>query len=66
MFSGGDKKKIKFLDKLLEFLPNVEEMLKKSADTCLLQYAITTDAVIRSEALKQAAQFRNRLFFNDA
>lgn len=72
----------RFMDELLKFLPNVEEMLKKSEDTSLLQYAISSDGllqrigqsqrsddqnadVLQREALRQASQFKHRLFFID-
>lgn len=72
----------RFMDELLKFLPNVEEMLKKSEDTSLLQYAISSDGllqrigqsqrsydqnadVLQREALRQADQFKHRLFFID-
>lgn len=54
----------KVLDELLNFLPNVEEMLKKSCDTCLLQYALMTSGHLNAEAKHQAAKFKNRLFLD--
>lgn len=48
---------------LLEFLPNVEEMLKKCADTTLLQYALNTTGALRAEAARQADAFPQRCFF---
>lgn len=78
----NDKNIERFMDELLRFLPNVEEMLKKSDDTSLLQYAISSDGllqrigqshrsedqnadVLQREALRQAEQFRHRIFFID-
>lgn len=60
----GDTTRIAFLAELQDFLPTIEEAIVKSMDTCLLQYAITTNNSIRREAIKQARLFSNRVWFN--
>lgn len=62
--TGGDKTRATLLDHLMEFLPTIEEFIVKSKNTCLLQYAITADSVIRVEAIKQARKFPQRVWFN--
>lgn len=62
--TGGDVYNATLLDQLTDFLPTVEELIIKSMDTCLLQYAITTDGFIHQEAIKQAEKFPNRVWFN--
>lgn len=62
MFTAGSQNRELLLDELLNFLPNVEEMLKKSKDTCLLQYALMTRGHLQKEAIRQSSQFKHRLF----
>lgn len=62
--TGNDQTKLAFLQDLTEFLKTIEELIIKSMDTCLLQYAITTDTAVRLEALKQARMFPHRIWFN--
>lgn len=62
IFTAGSVSRGLLLDELLNFLPNVEEMLKKSKDTCLLQYALMTRDYLNVEAKRQALQFGHRLF----
>lgn len=63
--SQSENRKI-ILDELIEFLPNIEEMMFKSMDTCLLQYAINTSQFsLRNEALRQSRKFPNRIWFQD-
>lgn len=62
--TGGDRARLDHLQDLQNFLPTIEEAIVKSMDTCLLQYAITTDNGIRQEAIKQAKMFPNRVWFN--
>lgn len=50
---------------LNEFLPNVEECIFKSVDSCLLQYAITANGKLQQEAQKQSKKFRNRVWMFD-
>lgn len=63
--TNHDNRLVTLLNELLEFLPNVEELITKSKDTCLLQYAITTDSELQLEAQRQAATFENRIWFDD-
>lgn len=62
---GSVPKRIKFIDELTDFLANIEEILIGTPDTCLLQYALTADDLIRFEAQKQAKKFTNRIWFSD-
>lgn len=62
--TGHDQMKLTLLEELMDFLKTIEELIIKSMDTCLLQYAITTDNAIRLEALKQARMFPHRVWFN--
>lgn len=50
---------------LLDFLPCIEEMLVRSTDTCLLQYALMADGLITKEAEKQASQFPDKIWFTE-
>lgn len=69
--AGNDRQKSeirkRILDELIIFLPNIEEMMFKSRDTCLLQYAINASMQIalRNEALRQTRKFPNRVWFQD-
>lgn len=40
-------------------------MMVKSTDACLIQYAIQSKGIIQDEAIKQAFQYDNRLWFTD-
>jgi APAF-1 helical domain len=62
---GAHLEQEEFRTELLEFLPDVEEFLFKSKDTCLLQYALTRSGLLREEAFKQAAMYPNRLWMED-
>lgn len=59
------KENYEILMDLIDFLPNVEEMLFKSPDACLLQYAINYEGDLKNEALRQAAKFTNRIWMED-
>lgn len=62
-FAGKNKSNARFLRSLFKFLPNVEEMIVKSQDTCLLQYAITaTEEILKERAIQQAKKFPNRIW----
>lgn len=67
--AGNDSKsenRKRILDELIVFLPNIEEMMFKSMDTCLLQYAINNSQFsLRNEALRQSRKFPNRIWFQD-
>lgn len=52
-----------FLDELLQFLKSSEEVICKSGDTCMLQYAMTAGGLLQEEAIKQAKQFTDRVWF---
>lgn len=65
LITAGDPKKETFLDELLQFLKRAEEMVCKSQDTSLLQYAITSGGILQEEAIKQAKQFTDRVWFHD-
>ncbi|XP_055854112.1 uncharacterized protein LOC129917911 isoform X2 [Episyrphus balteatus] len=58
-----DPSKDKLLSELLEFLPSIEEMLFRSADTCLLQYALMADGLVYEEAVRQASMFSDKVWF---
>lgn len=65
IFSGKNKSNTRFLKSLFEFLPNVEEMIVKSQDTCLLQYAITaSNGILKERAIQQAKKFDNRIWIS--
>lgn len=61
----NNPERLNLLEDLIDFLANVEEMLLRTPDTCLLQYALTIDNVIKSEAIHQARKFPNRIWFTD-
>lgn len=63
--AGNDASRVKLLDDLTDFLANIEEILLRTPDTCLLQYALTTDNAIKTEAMRQAGKFTNRIWFTD-
>lgn len=63
--AGNDSKRVKLLDDLTDFLANIEEILIRSPYTCLLQYALTTGNAIKTEAMRQARKFTNRVWFTD-
>lgn len=65
LITGGTPRKETLLDELLQFLKSSEEMVCKSQDTSLLQYAITSGGVLQEEAIKQAEQFTDRVWFHD-
>lgn len=48
---------------ILDFLPYVEEMLMKSADTTLLQYALNASGALQAEAQRQVDEQPRRVFF---
>ncbi|XP_063709828.1 uncharacterized protein LOC134838265 [Culicoides brevitarsis] len=52
---------------LMEFLLSIEEILLKSPDTCLLQYAFNSkDSIVSKEAERQICQYRDRVWFRDS
>lgn len=56
----------RILDELIIFLPNIEEIMFKSTDTCLLQYAVNASHIaLQNEALRQSRKFPNRVWFQD-
>lgn len=63
--TSGDARNIEFIEQLSTFFSNIEEIITKSPDSCLLQYALGSDGLIKEEALKQAKHFPNRVFFHD-
>lgn len=63
--AGTDAKRIELMDDLTDFLANIEEILIRTPDTCLLQYALTTDNAVQVEAMKQARKFTKRIWFTD-
>ncbi|XP_055383410.1 uncharacterized protein LOC129613396 isoform X2 [Condylostylus longicornis] len=63
--TGGDKYREQLVDSLLEFLPNIEEMIFRSSDTYLLQYALMGNGILHEEAYKQVQQFPDKIFFID-
>lgn len=65
LITGNSPKKEHFLDELLQFLKSSEEIICKSEDTCLLQYALTAGGILQEEAIKQAEQFTDRVWFHD-
>lgn len=64
LITGNPPLKEHFLDELLQFLKSSEEVICKSVDTCMLQYAITAGGVLQDEAIKQAQQFTDRVWFH--
>lgn len=63
--AGNDSQRAELLDELTDFLANIEEILLRTPDTCLLQYALTTCNATKSEAVRQASEFSNRIWFTD-
>lgn len=63
LITGNVPKKENFLDELLQFLKSSEEVICKSEDTCMLQYAMTAGGILQEEALKQAQLFNDRVWF---
>lgn len=61
----NDENKKELLDKLWLFLRTIEQLLFKSRDTTLLQYALTNEGLIKVEARKQAQQFVDRVWMDD-
>lgn len=59
--------KQQLLHGLVEFLQSIEEILLKSPDTCLLQYAFNSkDSIVSKEAERQISHFRDRVWFRDS
>lgn len=59
--------KQQLLHGLVEFLLSIEEILLKSPDTCLLQYAFNSkDSIVSKEAERQISHFRDRAWFRDS
>lgn len=54
------------LHDVLDFLPYVEEMLKKSPETTLLQYALNASGALQTEAQRQVDDLPHRVFFTGA
>lgn len=52
-------------DDWTEFLAYIEEYLVISADTCLLQHALSKDRHIGEQARQQAERFNDRIWFSD-
>lgn len=63
--AGKDQNRVRLLEDLTDFLANIEEILLRTPDTCLLQYALTTDNAVKIEAMHQARKFTNRIWFTD-
>lgn len=63
--TNGLKDKIELIEQLSTFFSSIEEIITRSPDTCLLQCALTTDNLVRKEALRQARSFPNRVWFDD-
>lgn len=63
LITGGSAENEQFLDELLQFLKSSEEIICKSEDTCMLQYAMTAGGSLQEEALRQAEQFTDRVWF---
>lgn len=63
--TGHDSNRVRLLEDLTDFLANIEEILLRTPDTCLLQYALTTDNAVKIEAMLQARKFTNRIWFTD-
>ncbi|KAJ6647516.1 Apoptotic protease-activating factor 1 [Pseudolycoriella hygida] len=64
LITGGILGQEHYLNELLQFLKGSEEVICKSEDTCLLQYAITTVGDVHKEAVKQSQQFTDRVWFD--
>lgn len=64
LITGGNTKSEQLLDELLQFLKSSEEVICKSEDTCMLQYAITAGGILQEEAIRQAQQFTDRVWFH--
>lgn len=62
---GNSAERRQLWNELLEFLPTIEEMVHENKDTSLLQYALNASGTIAEEARRQAAQFGNRVWFED-
>uniref|UniRef100_A0A336KW62 CSON000568 protein n=1 Tax=Culicoides sonorensis TaxID=179676 RepID=A0A336KW62_CULSO len=63
----NDYQKQQLLHGLVEFLLSIEEILLKSPDTCLLQYAFNSkDSIVSKEAERQISHFRDRVWFRDS
>lgn len=60
-----DESKRELWNELLDFLPTIEEMVHQNNDTSLLQYALNASDTIAEEAVRQAKQFQNRVWFDD-
>ncbi|XP_055902492.1 uncharacterized protein LOC129938776 isoform X2 [Eupeodes corollae] len=63
--TNNDSSKDKLVNELLKFLPSIEEMLFRSKDTCLLQYALMADGLVYEEAVKQATKFPDKVWFTE-
>lgn len=63
LITGNSQLKEQFLDELLHFLKSSEEVICKSVDTCMLQYAMTAGGILQEEAMKQAGRFTDRVWF---
>lgn len=63
LITGNIPRREHFVDELLQFLKSSEEVIFKSEDTCLLQYALTSGGILQEEAIKQAEQFTDRVWF---
>lgn len=63
--TDNDSNKDKLVCELLTFLPSIEEMLFRSADTCLLQYALMTEGPVYEEAVRQASLFPDKMWFSE-
>lgn len=61
----NDKYKMELLENLWTFLPTMEQLLFKSRDVTLLQYALTNEGLVKEEAKRQAAKFYDRVWMND-
>ncbi|KAL7033985.1 hypothetical protein ACKWTF_007806 [Chironomus riparius] len=61
----NNRYKTELLEKIWSFLPTIEQLLFKSRDTTLLQYALTSEGLIKVEAEKQARKFVDRVWMDD-
>lgn len=62
-----DPERIRFLEQLITFLTNSEQLIFKSLDVNLLQCALTTSyELVQMKAKEQILSFRDRVWMNDA
>jgi hypothetical protein len=61
-----DQTRRSFLDELIDFLTNSEQLIFKSNDVNLLQCALTSSGSVKKSAEDQILQYQNRVWMNDS